>query len=49
MKTTDFLDLERNKGIEMASGQYIMFSDNDDEHDKDLCLKLYEAIVSRRC
>lgn len=36
----------RNNGIEIASGQYIMFSDNDDEHDKDLCLKLYEAIVS---
>ena len=36
----------RNKGIEIASAQYIMFSDNDDEHDKDLCLKLYEAIVS---
>ena len=25
----------RNKGIEIASAQYIMFSDNDDEHDKE--------------
>lgn len=45
-KNHGFPGFGRNKGIEIASGQYIMFSDNDDEHDEDLCLKLYEAIVS---
>ena len=44
-KNHGFPGFGRNKGIEIASGQYIMFSDNDDEHDKDLCLKLYEAIT----
>ena len=44
-KNHGFPGFGRNKGIEIASGQYIMFSDNDDEHHKDLCLKLYNAIT----
>ena len=45
-KNHGFPGFGRNKGIEIASGQYIMFSDNDDEHDKDLCLLLFQKMLT---
>ena len=35
----------RNVGLEYASANYIMFMDNDDELDKEMCKKLYETIT----
>lgn len=35
----------RNKGIEIANSEYIMFCDNDDEYDSEQCEKLYDAII----
>lgn len=36
----------RNVGLEKATSEYIMFMDNDDELDKDICKLLYETIVA---
>ena len=36
----------RNVGLEKSTAEYIMFMDNDDEIDKDICKKLYEAITN---
>lgn len=38
----------RNKGIDVASSKYIMFIDNDDEYDSQICEKLYNAIVNEK-
>ncbi len=35
----------RNIGLKKATADYIMFMDNDDEIDKDMCKKLYEAMT----
>lgn len=35
----------RNMGVNIATSEYIMFLDNDDEYDNDICKNLYEAIV----
>ena len=34
----------RNMGVELASGQYLMFLDPDDEYETDMCETLYEKI-----
>ena len=34
----------RNKGMEIASSEYIMFMDNDDEYNEDICQRLYNYI-----
>ena len=36
----------RNIGLKKATADYIMFMDNDDEIDKDMCKKLYETITA---
>lgn len=36
----------RNIGLKKATSEYIMFIDNDDEYDKDICKKLYETITN---
>lgn len=35
----------RNIGLEKSTADFIMFMDNDDELDKDICKKLYETII----
>ncbi len=35
----------RNIGLKKATADYLMFMDNDDEIDKDMCKKLYETIT----
>lgn len=37
----------RNVGLKLASSDYIMFLDNDDEYKEDICEKLYETITSK--
>jgi glycosyltransferase involved in cell wall biosynthesis len=37
----------RNVGLKLASSNYIMFLDNDDEYKEDICEKLYETITSK--
>ena len=44
-KNHGFPGFGRNMGIKMATTDYIMFLDNDDEYDKDICKKLYETLV----
>lgn len=36
----------RNIGLNIATSKYIMFIDNDDKYDKDICRKLYETITN---
>ncbi|WP_296845088.1 glycosyltransferase [uncultured Methanobrevibacter sp.] len=36
----------RNIGLKKATSKYIMFIDNDDEYDKDICKTLYETIIN---
>ena len=38
--------IPRNKGIEIASAEYIMFIDNDDEYNPEICETLYNYITS---
>lgn len=38
----------RNIGLKLASSEYIMFMDNDDEYEKDICKKLYETIIKEK-
>ena len=38
----------RNIGLKKATAEYIMFMDNDDELDKDICKTLYETITSEK-
>ena len=35
----------RNVGLKLATSDYLMFIDNDDEYDKNLCKNLYETIT----
>lgn len=35
----------RNIGLKKATSDYLMFIDNDDEYDKDMCKTLYETII----
>lgn len=35
----------RNMGLKLATSDFLMFIDNDDEYDKDICKKLYETII----
>lgn len=39
----------RNKGIEIASADYLMFCDHDDEYDLYLCETLYNTIIQEDC
>lgn len=39
----------RNKGIEIASADYLMFCDHDDEYDSYLCETLYNTIIQEDC
>lgn len=39
----------RNEGIKNATSEFIMFMDNDDEYDKDICKNLYEELISQNC
>lgn len=39
----------RNEGIKKASSEFIMFMDNDDEYDKEICKNLYNEITSQNC
>ena len=45
-KNHGFPGFGRNMGLKLASADYVMFLDNDDEYDKDICKKLYETITS---
>lgn len=36
----------RNIGLKKATSDYLMFIDNDDEYDKDICKTLYETIIN---
>lgn len=36
----------RNMGLKLATSKYMMFLDNDDEYEKDMCKNLYETISS---
>jgi len=38
----------RKKGVEEATGEYIMFADNDDWYDIDACERLYERIKKEK-
>lgn len=38
----------RNKGIEVATSEYIMFMDSDDEYDLQMCEKLYNVIINEK-
>lgn len=38
----------RNVGIDNADGEYLMFLDNDDKLDEDICKKLYESSVESK-
>ena len=39
----------RNRGIEIAQGEFIMFVDSDDEVDCSICEKLYKKAIERSC
>ena len=45
-KNHGFPGFGRNIGLKKATSEYLMFIDNDDEYDKDMCKTLYEAIIS---
>ena len=36
----------RNMGLKLASADYVMFLDNDDEYDQDMCKMLYETMIN---
>ena len=38
----------RNKGVEVASSEYVMFMDNDDEYDPHMCEKLYTIMIDEK-
>lgn len=38
----------RNKGLEVASSEYIMFMDSDDEYDLHMCETLYNVIINEK-
>ncbi|CCK83183.1 Protein of unknown function [Lactobacillus equicursoris 66c] len=42
------LGMARNSGIEMATGQYIMFVDSDDYIDLDMIEKLYSDLIKAK-
>lgn len=48
-KNSGFPGKGRNEGIKNATADFIMFMDNDDEYDKDICEKLYYEINSTKC
>ena len=37
----------RNVGLKLATSDYLMFLDNDDEYKEDICEKLYDTITSK--
>ena len=45
-KPNEGVSCARNKGIEMAQGEYIMFVDSDDWVDENICKILFEAVVT---
>ncbi len=45
-KNHGFPGFGRNVGLENSTTEYVMFMDNDDELDKDICKKLYETITT---
>ena len=44
-KNHGFPGFGRNIGLEKSTSDYIMFLDNDDEYDEDICKKLYETVT----
>lgn len=36
----------RNIGLKLSTTDFLMFIDNDDEYDKDICKKLYDTIIA---
>lgn len=48
-KNHGFPGFGRNKGVDLASSKYVMFVDNDDELDIDMCKNMYEAIEINDC
>ena len=38
----------RNIGLKLATSEFIMFMDNDDEYEIDICKKLYETIIKEK-
>lgn len=48
-KNTGFPGNVRNKGLETATGDYIMFIDSDDEYQIDMCEKLYITLLENNC
>ena len=41
--------ISRNMGIEKSTSPFIMFIDNDDEYDSEICEKLYNTINQKNC
>ena len=44
-KNHGFPGYGRNVGIKNSTGEYVMFLDNDDDYEPDMCEKLYDAIA----
>lgn len=44
-KNHGFPGFGRNMGLKLATCEFIMFIDNDDEYDENICEKLYETII----
>lgn len=40
------LGFARNSGLEVASGEYVMFLDSDDTYEPDACEKMYQAAIT---
>lgn len=38
----------RNMGVKLAKSEYIMFLDNDDEYDNEICKKLYDTLINEK-